>query len=249
MTYLFPILLLAMGIYVLYGAITGKGRLFSLDNIKEESKEKVQKLLRKIYFALAAVMLLMALTNFGQSVMYSNALIEYEATDVYRSEFADVIKDGTVVYNDKTYTVDGRHSVEEMDGILRAAMEVHPDKFQSQSSGFSCFGGGTNSNVANYYKAIPVTDGNGNQVYTSSIGSIRSDANDGSFLSKLYNAISSKTMSILSYVFMGLAVVGVVAIFIIINKFTDKEKLAKARAQQMHPAMPSSAFHFDEDEK
>ena len=171
-------------------------------------------------------------------------MIEYEATDTYKSDFADVIKDGTVEYEGKTYTVEGRHSVEEMDAILRAAMAVHPDKFQSQSAGFSCLGGGASSNVANYYKAIPVTDQNGRQVYTSSIGSVRSDANDGSFLSKLYNAISSKTMSILSYVFMGLAVLCVVAIFIIINKFTDKEKLAKARAQQVNlrcPPPPSTS--------
>ena len=249
MTYLFPILLLAMSIYVLYGAITGKGKLFSMENIKEESKEKVHKLLRTIYFALAAVMLLMAIANFGQSVLYSNSMIEYEATDTYKSEFADVITDGTVEYEGTTYTVDGRHTVEEMDAILRAAMAVHPDKFQSQSSGFSCLGSSTNSNVANYYKAIPVTDSNGNQVYTSSIGGVRSDANDGSFLSKLYASLSSKLISIFSYVFMGLAVVGVVVIFVIINKFTDKEKLAKARAQQTHPAMPSSAFNFDEDDK
>ena len=249
MTYLFPILLLAMSIYVFYSAITGKGRLFSMENIKEDAKEKVHKLLRTLYFVLGAIMLLMALSNFGQSVLYSNAMIEYEATDTYKSDFADVIKDGTVEYEGKTYTVEGRHSVEEMDAILRAAMAVHPDKFQSQSAGFSCLGGGASSNVANYYKAIPVTDQNGRQVYTSSIGSVRSDANDGSFLSKLYSAISSKTMSILSYVFMGLAVLCVVAIFIIINKFTDKEKLAKARAQQVNPAMPSSAFNFDDEDK
>ena len=56
-------------------------------------------------------------------------------------------------------------------------------------------------------------------------------------------------MSILSYVFMGLAVLCVVVIFIIINKFTDKEKLAKARAQQVNPSMPSAAFNFDDEDK
>ena len=60
MAYLFPVLLLAMSVYVFYGAFTGKGKLYSLENIKEESKEKVHKLLRTIYFALGALMLLMA---------------------------------------------------------------------------------------------------------------------------------------------------------------------------------------------
>ena len=232
MAYLFPVLLLAMSVYVFYGAFTGKGKLYSLDNIKEESKEKVHKLLRTIYFALGALMLLMAVTNFGQSVLYSNAIVEYEVTDTYKTDFSDVIKDGAVEYEGKTYSLDGKHTVEEMDAILRAAMAKHPDKFQAQQSAMSCFGGGVNNNVMNYYKAEQLKDANGS-----------------SFLSKLYGAISSKTMSILSYVFMGLAVVGVAAVFIIINRFTDKEKQAKSRAQATGQSMPSSAFNFDDEEK
>lgn len=249
MAYLFPVLLLAMSVYVFYGAFTGKGKLYSLENIKEESKEKVHKLLRTIYFALGALMLLMAVTNFGQSVLYSNAIIEYEVTDTYKTDFSDVIKDGAVEYEGKTYSLDGKHTVEEMDAILRAAMAKHPDKFQAQQSAMSCFGGGVNNNVMNYYKAEQLKDANGRAVYTSTIGNVRSDANDGSFLSKLYGAISSKTMSILSYVFMGLAVVGVAAVFIIINRFTDKEKQAKSRAQATGQSMPSSAFNFDDEDK
>ncbi len=248
MTYLFPILLLAMSIYVLYGAITGKGKLYSMENIKDESKDKVRKILRSVYFALGALILLMALTNFLQGVLYSSPEIEYEATDAYKSEFADVIKDGTVEYEGMTYTVDGRHTVEEMDAILRAANAVHPEKFQAQQSAMGCIGGASSS-AANYYKAIHVTDANGNAVYTSTIGSVRSDKNDGSFISKLYASFSSKLMSILSYVFMGLSAVGVVSIFFIIKKYTDKEKLAKAKAQATGQTMPSSAFNFDEDDK
>ncbi len=247
MTYLFPILLFAMCIYVFYGAITGKGKLYSLENIKEESKEKVHKLLRTIYFAIGAILLLMAVFNFGQTVLYSNAIIEYEVTDAYKTEFADVITDGQVVYSDQAYPIEGKHSVEEMDAILRAAMAVHPEPFQSQSS-MSCLGGGS-SNIEKYYAASPLLDQNGRQVYTSTIGDVRSDADDGSFISKLYGALSSNLLSILSYVFMGLAVLGVVAVFIILRKFTDKEKEAKARAQATGQSMPSSAFNFDEDGK
>ncbi len=249
MTYLFPILLLAMSAYVLYGAIAGKGKLFSLENIKDECKDKIRKYLRILYAALGVIVLLMAVVNFGQSVLYSNAIVEYEATDAYKTEFADVITDGTVEYGGMTYRVEGKHTVEEMDAILRAAMSAHPDKFQTQQSAMSCLGGGASANVQNYYSASPVLDENGNAVYVSTIGSVRSDANDGSFLSKLYRAISSKAMSILSYVFMGLAVLCVVAIFVLINKFTDKEKLAKARAQQTGASMPSGAFRFDEEDK
>ena len=249
MTYLFPILLLAMSIYVFYGAITGKGKLYSLDNIKEDCKEKVHKYLRILYFVLGALILMMALTNFGQSVLYSNAIVEYEATDAYKTEFSDVITDGSVEYNGVIYTVEGKHTAEEMDAILRAAMAVHPDKFQTQQSALSCFGGGANSNIAKDYSVASVLDSKGNPVYESTIRSVRSDSDDGSFISKLYGAISSKTMSILSYVFMGLSVLGVVAVFVITNRFTDKEKLAKARAQATGQSMPSSAFNFDESDK
>ena len=31
------------------------------------------------------------------------------------------------------------------------------------------------------------------------------------------------------------------------RKFTDKEKLQKARQQQVRPAMPSDAFNFDDE--
>ena len=252
MTYLFPILLLAMGAYVLYGAITGKGRLFAMENIKDEEKAKVKKLMRIIYVALAVVMFLTAAANFGQSVLYSQPLSYYEATDQYSQDFADIIKDGKVEYEGKTVTVAGQHDVSEMNTLLMAANAAHSDKFTdtSSSSMLNCFGSsGTQAKIAQYYKESKVLDANGKQVYQSTIKSIRSDANDGSFISKLYNAFSDNVLRILSYVFMGLAVVGVVALFVIIRKFTDKEKEAKARTYAAQPAMPSSAFNFDEDEK
>ncbi|MBQ5987394.1 MAG: hypothetical protein IJL59_09005, partial [Clostridia bacterium] len=72
MTFLFPILLLAMGVYVLIGAIKGEGRLFSMENFKEDCLEKAKKSLRVLYFALAVIMFLMAIVNGAQSVLYSN---------------------------------------------------------------------------------------------------------------------------------------------------------------------------------
>ena len=48
---------------------------------------------------------------------------------------------------------------------------------------------------------------------------------------------------------LGLAVVGVIAVFLVTRKFTDKEKLKKARQQQVHPSMPTGAFNFDDEPK
>ena len=251
MTYLFPLLLLAMGIYVLYGAITGKGRLFAMENIKDDAKEQVRKWMRMLYFALAGIMFLTAIANFGQSVLYSTPLSYYEATDLYSQDFADIIHDGKVTYEEKEYTVAGEHDTTGMNALLTAAYNAHPEKLTDNSSAalFSCMGNSGTSKVAQYYNQIAVKDADGKQVYVSTIGNVRSDANDGSFLSKLYNALSDKVLRILSYVFMGLAVLGVVGLFVIIRKFTDKEKEAKARTYAAQPAMPKSAFSFDEEEK
>ena len=251
MTYLFPILLAGMGIYVLYSAIVGKGRLFAMENMKEETKEKAHKIMRTMYFALAAVMILMAVANFGQNVLFSQPLSYYEATDAYKTEFADIITDGKVEYEGTTYTVDGHHTTDEMNALLQAANAKYPDKFtDNTSSGLSCLGASSGSSkIANYYKVVEVTDADGNAVYQSTIGSVRSDANDGSFISKLYGAIAPSFFRIISYVLMGLAVVGVVSLFLIIRKFTDKEKEAKARSYSNGTSMPSSAFNFDDEKK
>lgn len=251
MTYLFPILLAAIGLYVLYSAIVGRGRLFALENIKEEEQDKVRKLLRLLYFGLAAIMLLMSVFNFGQTVLYTKQVTYYEVTPAYTADFSDIIKDGMVEYDSVKYPVEGQHDVNEMNAILMAANTAHPDKFtdNSASSMFSCFGSAGSNKIANYYKVIEVTDANGNKVYESTIKSVRSDANDGSFISKLYQTFSDTLLRVLSYVFLGLAIVGLVAVFLIIRKFTDKEKLAKAKAQAAGQVMPSSAFNFDEEEK
>lgn len=251
MTYLFPILLVAMGVYVLYGAIKGSGRLFTMENIKEEAKEKVFKLLRILYFALAAVMILMAVVNFSQTVLYSQQVTYFEATPKYSEDFSDIIQDGTIEYQGIVYEVAGQHTRDEMSAILMRANEAHPEAFKSESSSsmFNCFGGSTTDPSADYYKVIEITDAKGNKVYESTIGAVRSDANDGSFLSKLYGAIPDVLLRVLSYVFMGLAIVGIVSLFVIIRKFTDKEKEAKARSVTRGTSMPSSAFDFDDEDK
>lgn len=251
MTYLFPILLLAMAVYVLYGAITAKGRLFAMENIKEDCVDQAKKYMRILYFAIAALMLLMAVTNFGQSVLYSQDERYYELTEAYSTDFSDVIEDGKVTYDNKSYTVEGHHSAEEMNAFLTAANAKHPEKFQSSTpaSMFSCGGSGAQALIAKYYKESVVTDADGNPVYISTIGNIHSDANDGSFISKLYGALSPTLLRVLSYVFMGLTIVLIALLFVVIHKFTDKEKAAKARSYASGSAMPKGAFNFDDDEK
>lgn len=284
---LFPILLAVMGIYVLIGAIKGSGRLFSMENFKDDSKDKAKKYMRILYFTLAAIMLLMAVVNGLQTVLYSSKLTYYRVTDAYKDNFGDLLENGTLTYTatettgggmscmggggttvEKTYgpysVDDQKMEMEEISAFINKAYSVYKDdqtKFPVTSGGLlSCTGGSVD--YAKYYEMTDLIDDAGNPVYAnsdaerakghvvyiSSFGNTRSDANDGSFVSNLYGAFSPTLLSILNYVLLGLVVLGLAALFLITRKFTDKEKLQKAREQQVSgPSMPSSAFNFDDE--
>ena len=270
MGFLFPILLLVLSIYVLTGAIKGEGKLFSLENFKDDSKEKAKKIMRIIYFALAAIMLLMALTNGAQSLLYGNKLTYYKITEAYKEAFPDMIdENGFLVGHEgeDEYNVSNEKMTQAVaiGGFIQDAYNKYgtdQTKFPRVSSGgLSCMG--TSVDYDKYYKdtdLIKVVNGEdiplydekdmdqGEVVYYSLYGNVRSDAKDGSFLSKLYGFFSQKLLSVLNYVFLGLAVIAVVGLFLVSRKYTDKEKLAKARAQQTGQSMPSSAFDFSDDD-
>ncbi len=281
---LFPILLLAMGVYVLYGAIKGEGRLFTLENFKDDSKDKAKKYMRIIYFVLAAIMLFMAIVNGAQTLLYSNKLTYYKVTDAYKDNFSDVLDNGTLTYtatetnNSGMSCMSSGTSVEKVGSVDNEAMELaeisafinkaydaykdDTEKFPRVSGGLmSC--GGTTVDYSKYYAQTDLVDDAGNpvyastdaekakghRVYLSAFGNERSDLNSGSFISKLYGACSQKLLAILNYILLGLAVLGLAGLFLITRKYTDKEKLQKARQQQVRPAMPSDAFNFDDEPK
>lgn len=284
---LFPILLLAMGIYVLLGAIKGSGKLFNMENFKDDAKPKAKKIMRILYFALAAVMLLMAVVNGFQTVLFSNKLTYYRVTDAYKETFSDLLENGTLTYTTTETTSSGMScmgggtstgqevtygpysadnqmmEISEISAFINKAYSVYKDdqtKFPQTSGGLmSC--GGSSVDYSKYYQQTDLIDdagnpvydeadkANGHVVYLSSMGNARSDTNDGSLLSKLYQGLSLKLLSVINYVLLGLAAAGLIALFLITRKFTDKEKLQKAREQQVSgPSMPSSAFVFDEKE-
>ena len=287
---LFPVLLLAMGIYVLVGAIKGEGRLFTMENFKDDCIPKAKKSMRILYFALAAIMLLMALVNGLQSALYTNKLTYYRVTDAYRDTFPDLIENGQLTYTTTEsssagmsclgasqsegkevtygpYSVDNQKmEVSEISAFINKAYSVYGDdreKFPVTSSGLmSC--GGSSVDYAKYYEQTDLLDdadnpvyahtdaekAAGHPVYLSSFSGTRSDANNGSFASKLYGFCNKTVLNVLNYVLIGLAIVGVVLIFVVTRKYTDKEKLQKARSQaQGYQSMPSSAFDFDADAK
>lgn len=313
-SFLFPILLLAMGGYVLFSAIKGEGRLFSMENFKEEHIDQAKKYMRILYFALAAILLLTALTNGLNTILYSNRVSFFKLSDEYTTSFKDMYdpesgklyvlntsgelaefkKDESgnkVVYTDADeqqtlpwYNREYSIYNEKMDqticinGFIQNAYYMYgkdTSKFpqvKSSAGLMSCMGGGTSVKFTQYLHRADLMDENNEPVYTakqddqgnplytdaekaagheayfSYFSKTRSDEKSDKFVVKLYGAFSQTLLTVLNYVFLGLAILGVIALFLVTRKFTDKEKLKKARSQQVHPAMPSDAFNFDDEE-
>ena len=73
---MFDWLLLAISVYVLYAGIVGKGRLYSVENIKEGKEEEFKKLSQKIYIFLGIAMVI----NSGASLLRSTFYTYQEVT-------------------------------------------------------------------------------------------------------------------------------------------------------------------------
>ena len=225
MNFLFTIVLLAIAGYVLYSTVTGKGKLFSVDNILEEKIPQFIKLLRPLYLVLGVIMLVMALTSGFQNVVYAD--VAYRFTDDFKTYYADNI-DAKGNIKGTEANIDGLYGYNAMSSVFGTlpAPEV-PD--------------GVNPSYAE-----AATDENGEYLFMG-IGETFPGQNET--YASLRNALSYHFTQILTWVMMGLAVVLVVLVFVLINKFTDKEKQAKAKAQARSggAAMPSSAFEFEDE--
>lgn len=276
---LFPILLVAMGAYVLIGAIRGSGKLLSTENFKDDYVVKGRKYLRIVYFCLAGVMFVMAISNLLQYSLYTNRIIHYSISQKYKDDFADVLEahtdeNGMFSYKVKENQTSGMScmggaattveklyenidpeskmlTAEQTYALLSAARDTYPDMFPQQAAQMSCFGGSAAEDpTAKYYEA-KAYEVDGKQVYSSSFSGIRSDAAESSFVKTLYNTFSPTLLEIVNYVCIGLAIAGIVLLFVLTAKFTDKEKAAKARStySAAGSSMPSSAFNFDDNKK
>lgn len=73
---MFDWLLLAISGYVLYAGITGKGRLYSVENIKEGMEEKFKQFSRKVYIFLGIAMII----NSGASLLRGTFYAYQEVT-------------------------------------------------------------------------------------------------------------------------------------------------------------------------
>lgn len=230
MNFLLTVILFGIAIYVLYSAITGKGKLFVADNIKEEKIESFKKILKKLYLGMGIVMLVMALISGLQNLIYNGYGCEF--TDDFAVYYADSIEeDGTIVVEglDGEYHVDGIYTTSTMASIFNALPSPEIEAEEGKTVYF-------------YQYALHE---DGETPYFLGLG--ETEPNQNGFYTELRSIFSHKLLQILSGVMMGIAVIAIVFLFILIRKYTDKEKQEKSRAQAEGRAMPSSAFNFDEE--
>ena len=225
MNFLFTLVLLAIAGYVLYSAFTAKGKLFSIDNIKEDKIPQFIKLLRPLYFILGIIMLVMALTSGYQNVVYAD--VAYHFTDDFETYYAD--------------SIDSKGNIKGTDANIEGLYG-----YNAMSSVFGTLPAPVVPDGVNPSYAEAATDDNGEYLFMG-LGETLPGQNET--YASLRHAISYRFTQILTWVMMGLAIVLVILLFVLINKFTDKEKQAKARAQARtgNTTMPSSAFEFGDE--
>lgn len=93
MSYMFDLLLLAMGAYVLFAGITGKGRLYATENVKKGMEEAFRKTMRKIYLALGIVMVLNSVFSLLMTQLYTTQLTEATDTAAATVEYVPKVAD------------------------------------------------------------------------------------------------------------------------------------------------------------
>ena len=90
---MFDYILLAIGVYVLYSGISGKGRLYNIENLKEGMEEKFKSTMRKLYIGLGVVMSLNAGASLLKTGFYEMKEIT-AATETAKAVYAWVLQDG-----------------------------------------------------------------------------------------------------------------------------------------------------------
>ncbi|NLI53430.1 MAG: hypothetical protein GX417_03805 [Clostridiales bacterium] len=95
---MFDWLLLAVSVYVLYAGVTGKGRLYSVENIKEDKQEEFKMFSRKIYIFLGIAMVINSAASLLRSTFYAYEEVT-AATDTTAAVFDWVTKKDLGVFS------------------------------------------------------------------------------------------------------------------------------------------------------
>lgn len=223
MDFIFTIVLLVIAFYVIWSAIRGEGKLFSTEYIYEEKIPEFKKILRILYGCMGFVMLCMALLTGIQTVLYKDTA--FTLNDQFETDYAEYIaEDGTLnIEGLETYNVNDAYPTATMSTILQGLPDLSIEEETEQKT------------TPVYYE----------EVGKLSMGETKVGENET--FASWKEVLTNKTIGILTWICMGLTVVGIVILFIVIRKYTNKEKQQEATAQASGSSMPKSAFEFDEN--
>jgi len=90
---MFDWLLLAVSFYVLYSGIVGKGKLYSVENIKEGKEEEFKAFSRKIYIFLGIAMVINSAASLLRNTFYTYKEVT-PATDAAKAVYDWVLVEG-----------------------------------------------------------------------------------------------------------------------------------------------------------
>lgn len=249
---LFIVFLAAIAIYVLYAAITGKGKLYNNEFIKEELKAKFHKFLRLCYTALGVFMLLETATMVGQQYLFVD--YGYHFTESYYEQdgtFHEVTEQDDIYYDNgheiDTFSYDQfiekYFILNEAGNPISMTVTKHDPTDPEASAEAAKIEAAANSTAASC-----MSMGNSSQqqsIYPAAKSSGKMHKSE-----TIFSGISYKAFEIMNYVFMGLALISLVGVFVITRKFTDKEKRQKAQTYNTGAkGMPRSAFNFEDDKE
>ncbi len=90
---LFDLLLIAMGAYVLFAGITGKGKLYSVNNLKEGMEVPFKKTMRVLFIVIGISMLCNSLSAVCKNLLYDYSIVS-GSTEANDAVYDFVLKEG-----------------------------------------------------------------------------------------------------------------------------------------------------------
>lgn len=223
MDFIFTIILFVIAFYVIWSAIKGEGKMFATENIYEDKIPQFKKILRILYGCMGLVMFGMAFFTGAQTAIYNDTA--FTLNDQFEADYAEYIDEEGVLTIEglEAFNVNDAYPTATMSSILQGLPSIAQEGEEASKT------------MPIYYE----------EVGRLSIGETQVGQNE--FFTACKEKFSVLTLDICSWVCMGLSILGIVALFIIIRKFTDKEKQKKTVAQANGSSMPSSAFDFDNE--
>lgn len=236
----FSIIMLAMALYVLVGGITGKGKLYAVDGVPEEKLPKFKKSLRILYIIMGLFMALNTGLSYLRDQMYTYQAPAAEQTETVTPEEAE----------DAELATEAAQNAAEAEAA--PAEEPAADEAEAEAvTETAAEAAGTDSAEPETATAAETAGGAGTVVETTSSGYqiVRTDKYPSL-------TIGYKTLNVLAFIMLGITMAAVIGMFVVINKFVDKEAARKAQEEKggsnrrggsSGSSMPASAFEFDDE--